>query len=66
MPEMLEDRLGLHSTDQVIVETQTEVFEPGVSDRRIKCKAPADMPLTLRCLKFIRQWNAIERKLVGR
>ena len=63
---MFEYRLRLHSTDQMIVETQAEVFEAGVSNWRIECKAHADMPLALRLLKFNGQWNAIERKLVGR
>src|SRR5712672_2124002 len=66
MPEMFEYRLRLHSTDQMIVEPQAQVFEAGVSNWRIECKAHADMPLALRLLKFTGQWNTIERKLVGR
>src|SRR5258708_10174938 len=66
MPEMFEYRLRLHSTDQMIVETQAQVFEAGVSNWRVERKAHADIPLAPRLLKFTGQWNTIERKMVGR
>lgn len=40
MPEMLEYRLRLHSTDQMIVETQAQVFEAGVSNWWVECNLP--------------------------